>query len=43
MKMKIEEPAMQEMMRGVKDVDDEEEEPQEVKQVATGFLQNFKT
>ena len=37
MKMKIEEPAMQEMMRGVKDVDDEEEEPQEVKQVATRF------
>ena len=35
MKMKIEEPAMQEMMRGVKDVDDEEEEPQEVKQIAT--------
>ena len=34
MKMKIEEPAMQEMMRGVKDVDDEEEEPQEVKQIA---------
>merc|ERR1712156_1069068 len=30
MKMKIEEPAMQEMMRGVKDVDDEEEEPQEI-------------
>ena len=43
MKMKIEEPAMQEMMRGVKDVDDEEEEPQEVKQIATRFLQNFKT
>ena len=37
MKMKIEEPAMQEMMRGVKDVDDEEEEPQEVKQIATRF------
>ena len=37
MKMKIEEPAMQEMMRGVKDVDDEEEEPQEVKQIAKGF------
>ena len=35
MKMKIEEPAMQEMMRGVKDVGDEEEEPQEVKQIPT--------
>ena len=31
MKMKIEEPQMQEMMRGVRDLDDEEEEPQEVK------------
>ena len=28
---------MQEMMRGVKDVDDEEEEPQEVKQIASGL------
>ena len=31
MKMKIEEPEMQEMMRGVRDADEEEEEPQEVK------------
>ena len=30
MKMKIEEPEMQEMMRGVRDVYEEEEEPQEV-------------
>ena len=29
--MKIEEPEMQEMMRGVRDIDEEEEEPQEVK------------
>jgi len=30
MKMKIEEPEMQEMMRGVRDADEEEEEPQEI-------------